>query len=174
MIELWNQTSGRSVPHIATALASSADAADRFRDTLAQASHPEFTASELLKRFEHFFAESEQIIPAACDALAAGRMEEFGSEVDRSQKLTDTLLGNQVANTVCLAQSARKIGAVAASAFGAGFGGAVWALTREDIADVFLERWANQYKKAYPREHALANFFLTKPGPAAFSITTAQ
>ena len=173
VIELWNQASGRSDPHIGAALASSADAADRFRDTLAQASHPEFTASELLKRFEHFFAESDQIIPAACDALAAGRMEEFGSEVDRSQELTDTLLGNQVANTIFLAQSARKVGVVAASAFGGGFGGAVWALTQQDIADEFLESWANQYKKAYPREHSLASFFLTRPGPAALSITTA-
>lgn len=171
VLDVWNKTTGRSDPHIAEALASSTDAAGRFRATLGQATHSEFGAEDLLKRFEHFFTESEEIIPAACDDLVAGRIEEFGSEVDRSQELSDILLDNQVANTVFLAQSARKVGAAAASAFGGGFGGAVWALVRKDIADEFLESWANQYEKSYPREYALASFFLTRPGPAALCIT---
>ena len=174
VIEVWNQASGRSDPHLAGALAGSAEAADGLRELLGQAHHPEFTADELLKRFEHFLAENEQIPPAACDALAAGRMEEFGREVDRSQELTETLLGNQVANTVFLAHSARELGAVASSAFGGGFGGAVWALTSQNNADDFLKDWADEYKKTYPRQYPSATFLLTRPGPAALCIQSAD
>ena len=63
---------------------------------------------------------------------------------------------------------------MASSAFGGGFGGAVWALTREDIADEFLKDWSNRYEKAYPREHGLASFFLSRPGPAALCIKAAE
>ena len=170
VLQVWNESTSCSDPHLAAALASSPDSLDRFRDALVNARHPEFTAEELSKRFEHFFAESEQILPAASNALAAEDLTEFGREVDRSQLLTDTPLGNQVPNTVFLAQSARQLGATAASAFGGGFGGAVWALTRQENADEFLKDWACEYQKKYPREHAMAAFFLTRPGPAALCI----
>ncbi len=170
VLKIWNQTTGRSDPHLAAALLSSPDAPDRLRDSLGRAHHGDFTTEELLKRFEHFFAENQQIIPAACDALGAQDMDEFARQVDRSQQLTESLLGNQVPNTVFLAQSARRLGAAAASAFGGGFGGAVWALVTENTADQLLKDWANQYKKTYPREYRLGTFFLTRPGPAALSI----
>ena len=55
-------------------------------------------------------------------------MAAFGDLVDRSQQLAERRLGNQVPETIELARSARELGARAASAFGAGFGGSVWAL----------------------------------------------
>ena len=174
VLQIWNESTARSDPHLAAAIASSTDAAQHIRDILAQASHPEFTADELLKRFEHFFAESEQILPAAGDALAGLDLAEFGRQVDRSQKLTDTLLGNQVPNTIFLAQSARQLGAAAASAFGGGFGGAVWALTSRNNADDFLKDWAAEYRNTHPHQHAQAQFFTTRPGPPALCIQIAQ
>ena len=57
-----------------------------------------------------------------------GDLDAFGALVDRSQALAESLLGNQVLQTIHLASSARQLGAVAASAFGAGFGGSVSAL----------------------------------------------
>ena len=45
-----------------------------------------------------------------------------------SQAEAETLLGNQVPETIALARAARELGAFAVVRFGAGFGGSVWAL----------------------------------------------
>jgi galactokinase len=42
---------------------------------------------------------------------------------------------------MALARAAREHGALAASSFGAGFGGSVWALVDRDAADDFATRW---------------------------------
>ena len=81
--------------------------------------------------------------------------------------LTERLLKNQVEETVFLAHTARKMGALAASAFGAGFGGAVWALVRMDQADAICREWGDEYRKAYPNRAPTSEFFLTRPGPGA-------
>ncbi len=47
---------------------------------------------------------------------------------ERSQEAAERWLGNQIPETIALARLARHVGATAASAFGAGFGGSVWAL----------------------------------------------
>jgi galactokinase len=66
-----------------------------------------------------------------------------------------------------LAASARRLGALAASAFGAGFGGSVWALVEKAKAGDFLARWSREYAAAHPAPAAAAEFFLTTAGPAA-------
>jgi len=129
-----------------------------------------FSAAELLTRFEHFLVESVEIVPAAGDALAAGDLEAFGRQVDRSQQVAETLLGNQVPQTVFLARAGRELGASAATGFGAGFGGSVWALVREADAPAMLDRWAARYREAFPAEAARALFFLSRAGPAAFDL----
>ena len=170
VVAAWNQATGREDPHIAAALASSAGAADRMRRLLGEEKGGGFVPAELLKRFEHFLAESEQIVPSACDALAGGELAEFGRHVDRSQKLTEELLGNQVPQTIFLARSARQVGACGASAFGAGFGGAVWALAPEGGAEEFLGRWRAAYLDAFGAAGEAGRFFTTRPGPAAFPL----
>ena len=69
-----------------------------------------------------------------------------------------------------LARTARKLGAAAASAFGAGFGGAVWALVASAAADEFLRDWANSYAESLPERAGGAEFLLTAAGPAAFEL----
>jgi len=169
----WRDTTGRDDATIADALAHSdpQDAAARMRTILAKppADGP-FSGEELAARFEHFWAENTEILPAAGDALAGGNLDEFGRLVDRSQRLAETLLGNQVPQTVFLARSARESGAAAASAFGAGFGGSVWAMVREDEAAAFLETWAARYAQAHAAAATHASFFATPPGPAAFEL----
>jgi len=172
-VDAWNEATGRDAAHLAAAIASEGDvaeAADRIRRVLSQAQHPQFAAAQLVRRFEHFLAESEQIVPAAGDALNARDVGAFGRLVDRSQELTETLLGNQVPETVFLAARARQLGAAAASAFGAGFGGSVWALVEADAAQAFLEAWAGRYREEFPGPAGNACFFLTRPGPAAFEL----
>jgi galactokinase len=124
----------------------------------------------LLARLEHFIAENVQILPAARKALEEQDLARFGDLVDQSQRAAELLLGNQVPETAHLAATARSLGAAAASAFGAGFGGGVWALVESAGADGFLESWAAAYHRRFP-EHAPAScFFATSPGPAAFRI----
>ena len=69
-----------------------------------------------------------------------------------------------------LAREARRLGAVAASSFGAGFGGSVWALVEEARSDAFMREWRLAYGRACPDAAARAVFFETSPGPAAFRL----
>jgi len=167
--ELWREHSGRADPHLAAALAGSADAAGRLVEVMRRAGGAE-ESQVLLARLEHFIAENEQIVPEAGDALARGDLPEFGRLVDQSQLAAEQLLGNQVPETSYLAASARAQGAVAASAFGAGFGGSVWALVRDDRAEPFLAAWSASYRGRYPQHAQAATFFLTAAGPAATAV----
>ena len=169
-VQAWNDATGWQDAHLADALASGTDVVEQMRRILREATSQEFNAEQLSRRFEHFYAESEEIIPAAGDALAQGDLDEFGRQVDRSQLLTDTLLQNQVEETIFLAQAARKLNAVAASAFGAGFGGGVWALVPTQDAQEFLADWARQYHQAYPQHVQRSQFFTSEPAPAAFAL----
>ncbi|MDC0935780.1 galactokinase family protein [Pirellulales bacterium] len=168
--ELWRGSVDQDVPHLAAAVASDTGAADQIRDLLATAQHPEFAASELNPRFEHFLAESEEIIPAVPDRLDESNLIRFGQLVDRSQALGAEQLGNQIPETITLAALARDHGAAAASAFGAGFGGSVWSLVRQDDVGAFLNRWAEAYAQRFPSSAARAEFFTTRAGPAAFPL----
>ena len=128
-----------------------------------------FEAEELRVRLEHFLSE-EALLQEAAASLAAGDLAGFGRCVDRSQELTDTLLGNQVPETRDLARLAREQGALAASAFGAGFGGSVWALARREEAAALCQRWRDSYAACSPARAPLSEFFTTGAGPAAFEI----
>ena len=166
VLELWCRATGRSDPTIAAAANSSPDAPERIRTVLQAANEGDFPAHELCDRFDQFHEESAVIIPSATDALVAGDFARFGALVDHSQEGAEKLLRNQVPETVALVRSARALGAVAASAFGAGFGGSVWAMTPVGQACEFERRWAAHYHDQFPAaEHA--RFFSTRPGPPA-------
>lgn len=150
---------------LADIIRSDPNAIDRLRDIVARCPHAAFDSAALLRRLEHFLGESERIIPAAADALAAGRLDRFGRLVDESQSGAERLLENQVPQTIHLARSARECGAAAASAFGAGFGGSVWALIEDSAAEPFLADWAAQYRNAFPAEAEHAVFFTSGAGP---------
>lgn len=124
----------------------------------------------LIDRFDQFVAESCRIIPAAGDALIAGRIEELGALVDQSQDLAERLLKNQVPETIFLAGSARECGAAAASAFGAGFGGSVWAMVRSDQLESFITQWQARYHTQFPRLAERSSFFPTAAGVPAMRV----
>ena len=170
LAELWRRETGRDDPHLANALNSSPDASARFRQIAAGAATTEFSAATLSARLEHFMVESGEIIPAAGRALQQGDLAGFGRLVDRSQQAAEQLLGNQVPETIYLAASARSHRAAAASAFGAGFGGSVWALVRAADAEPFLATWADRYRKKFPQHAPSSAFFTTAAGPAAFRV----
>ena len=167
LLALWNQSTGSTAPSLATACSSAPDAAERLRDLAGRSSAGSHETSALVARLDHFLLESEAIVPDAAAALEAGDLAHFGRLVDRSQLLAESLLGNQVPETSALARLARAEGAVAASAFGAGYGGSVWALVREEESAAFLRRWRGGYEAAWPGPAREATFFsTTAAGPA--------
>lgn len=163
----WRRRTDRPEPDLASILASGPDALERLRAAIAAAGGSEFTPGELLDRLEHFRQESETLVPQAGDALEDGDLAVFGLVVDRSQHLAGKLLGNQIPETVALAEAARELGAAAASSFGAGFGGAVWALVEESEADEFAGSWLADYLERYPEHEEGALALVTRAAPAA-------
>ena len=170
--ELWRRATGRDDPHLAAALASSPEAAEQIAEILksAETDDESISPEALLARFDHFRLENEEIRPAAGDALARGDVETFGRFTDESQHRAEQLLGNQVPETMYLAASARDGGAVASTAFGAGFGGSVWAMIQTTQTDSFLAAWAESYHARFPQHAKASLFFATGAGPAAFQI----
>ncbi|HVZ47390.1 MAG TPA: hypothetical protein VG916_01290, partial [Gemmatimonadaceae bacterium] len=170
LVRRWNAASGRADPTLAAALASGADAADRLT-ALAMAADESgdapVSAAGLVRRLAQFREECDEIVPGVSASLRAGDLARVGALVDRSQERAEHALENQVPETVHLARAARALGAHAASAFGAGFGGAVWAMVpTAGVAD-FLARWEESYRAAFPARAARARFLQTRPaGPA--------
>jgi galactokinase len=140
------------------------------RQSISQSAHPEFDRENLSRRYEQFLEEATTIIPKVGDLIAANSLDRVGLLVDRSQALAESALENQVPQTIELQRAARKLGAYAASAFGAGFGGSVWALVDEANATKFIEDWKRAYAAMFPKESKLASFFLTHAGPPVLRI----
>ena len=114
------------------------------------------TTSQPRDVVDRFVAEAQRLVPGATRALAAGDLATFGTLVDESQHLAEQWLGNQIPETSALARLARRLGADGASAFGAGFGGSVWALVEGD-GDAFARRWDEAA-------------FVARPGPPVTSL----
>ena len=156
---------------LADVLDASPDAFERLRHAIAGAESA-FPAADLARRLDQFVVEDRRILPAAIEALAAGRLSTFGTLVDRSQRAAEELLGNQVPETIALARLAREAGAHAASSFGAGFGGSVWALVNADVAGDFARRWLEGYAARHPEAATHAETFVTRPGFGAQKVGT--
>ena len=155
----WHQDTGRREATLADVVASGPAAVTRLR---------ELTAGEevLRGRLEQFLTESERLVPAAAIALEDGDLVELGHLADESQSAAARGLGNQVPETTDLQRLARELGAHAASAFGAGFGGSVWALVAADGAEDFAHRWLEAYRHLHP-QRTTATTAVTRPGGAA-------
>ncbi len=174
LLDLWHSASPtpESQPPAATLYdaLTSASAVARLHDIILSTQVPQFTPEALTARLDQFVLEALQIIPKASDALARGDLQTFGDLVDRSQAAAELWLGNQIPETIALTRLARTLGASAASAFGAGFGGSVWALIEASDASAFIAEWKRRYLAAFPRHADRADFFLTGAGPALFRV----
>jgi galactokinase len=111
-------------------------------------------------RLEHFAAEDARVAEAAA-AFARGNIRRIGELAAQSHDAAARLLGNQVPETHALVNLAREAGAVAASAFGGGWGGSVWALVPDAEAHAFLEHWLGAYRTQHP--HPPATGFVSPP-----------
>lgn len=170
VLSVWHEAKGAGAASLQAAVEERPEAREEMRLLLAGAGTDEYPAAALLDRFDQFCVESLELIPAAGDALERGDLRTFGSLVDASQLAAERWLRNQVPETVTLARLAREQGAWAASAFGAGFGGSVWALVRRDEAARFAAGWAQSYAAQFPAHAARGGFLVSRPGPAAYRV----
>jgi galactokinase len=172
LLKSWNTTTARADGTLAEALASASDAPDRFNEIARNNATAEFSVPHLLARLAQFQAETNVNVPCAAEAASARDWETFAEYVAESQAGAERALENQVPETIALVKQALNSGAIAASAFGAGFGGSVWALVRTVEAELFTTRWKAAYEVAAPQTASRAQFFTTRPAPPAFELTT--
>lgn len=153
------------------AATSSVNAVEQIGLAMALSTNSEFSPATLVDRFCQFVLESEKIIPAAGDALERGDLRAFGALVDDSQFGAEQGLGNQIPETIELARMARELGAYAASSFGAGFGGSVWALVSRADAEEFSEQWKEKYFTRFDGVNVeRSEFFISAPGPGLLRL----
>jgi galactokinase len=154
LVGLWNESRAGSARCLREAVTATPQAAAELQELARRAA----VDMDLVERLEQFLVESARLIPAAADAIARNELDALGPVVDESQHLAETQLQNQVQETIELQRLLRETGAVAASAFGAGFGGSVWGLFRESDVGAARERL---------KDHRT---FITRPGCAAFEL----
>jgi galactokinase len=169
ILDLWRKKTGRTDISLAAA-ASSPVAQAQIRGMISESHLDDFSAQTLLDRFDQFIGETTVIVPQAAAAIERADWDILGALVDRSQSAAESLLGNQVPETIALARLGRECGAIAASSFGAGFGGSVWALVHTASAERFLHDWEDRYRSFFSEPGGKASFFVTRSGPAALRI----
>jgi galactokinase len=160
LLALWNRETHRADASLASALRSSAEAPARLEDLARNAGE----APWLLARIEQFRAETERIVPAALAAFETADGAALGRLAVESQQRAETALRNQIPETMFLARSAMACGAHAASAFGAGFGGAVWAVADTLAVPELMRRWESEYAKEFPQRAGKAQWITVRPG----------
>lgn len=121
----------------------------------------------LALRARHFALETTELVPEAAAAIERADAATLGRLAIRSQQAAETLLGNQVPATSALARLAVSHGAHGATAFGGGFGGAVWALVDAEESAAFVARWRSAYGAAFPENRGAVSFFVTAPAAGA-------
>ncbi len=160
----WRRVTGRDAEHLGAALELSGGG-DAVIETVRAALPETADGRRRLDRCRHFVLQVETLVPAAMAAIEAADGDALGRLAVDSQRAAERWLGNQVPETSALVELARATGAIAASSFGAGFGGAVWAMVRRADADGQLRRWRRAYGDAFPDRRG--RFFVTGASGAA-------
>lgn len=165
---IWDAHSGQRAQSLCAALASHPHAAERLEKWIEGDEVTTFSAEELKRRLRHFIRENARP-PQAAAAFRDANEKVLGQLAADSQRDAHELLGNQIPETIALAQLARDIGAFASSSFGAGFGGSVWAAVRTADAARFGAEWVRAYEQRMPHVGKV-DWFIARPGPAATEI----
>jgi galactokinase len=165
LLDLWRRQES-DAQSLAAALRSSPGAAHRLLSLVRE--DEEAAQDDLERRLRHFVEEDARVLDAL-DACRRADRARLGWLSERSQAEAESLLGNHVPETVSLARRARDLGASAASSFGAGFGGSVWAVVQRDDAQGFADAWLADYRARFPGRTA-ATTFTMRPGPGVAQI----
>ncbi|MEO7189911.1 MAG: galactokinase family protein [Vicinamibacterales bacterium] len=170
VVSRWNERAGESHANLAELVRCRPGVLVDWGGMTTDAAAPAHRSHDLLRRLTHFINEDGRVL-ACADAFARADMADVGAIARASQEEADTLLGNQILETRELASLAVPQGAFAATSFGAGFGGSVWALVEGEAADaaVFLARWRQQYREVCP-QHGHASGFVVRPAPGLVEL----
>ena len=166
ILATWNEAHGTHEISLLDVLRGSPSAATELHRMLD--SGPD--AESLRRRLEQFRCETTELIPAAVDAIRRHDAPALGAAIERSHHLAVTVLANQVEETQYLAEHACSLGAIGASAFGAGFGGSVYAIVPLDAAAEFSTAWAANYREQFPHAAARAEFSQSRPAGGAQEV----
>lgn len=168
----WNEANGRSDATLASAVRSligEATGSEAMKDPQLKRLL-DFTKSNYERgRVEQFLIESLVLVPAGADAIATADANAIGAIVNRSHHLANERLLNQVPATNSMVSLARGMGAIGASAFGAGWGGSVYAIVPSTDAHAFADEWIERYRTEYDAPPS-ASAFVTRPGDSATQL----
>ncbi len=145
LVAVWNVETGRTDATLGEVLASAHDACERALSLVERAATEAVSAEYLRGRLRQYREETTVVVPAMVDAIARADAGDAARLMSHSQAMAEDSLQNQVPQTAWLAAHARAHGAMAATAFGAGFGGAVWALVTDGDAERFASAWMAAY-----------------------------
>jgi galactokinase len=168
IVRLWKSATNQSANSLTEILNSAPDAEDRLRGLLKDATYAAFNPKELSKRLDHLVIEN-RLVESVPNRVCSATINEFGNLAIQSHRAADRLLKNQTAETNRLVELATRLGAYGASAFGAGFGGSVWAIVDSGASGAFLTDWQRAYEKDFPQTGKRATFFTMRPGPPAIT-----
>jgi len=150
LVAAWNVETGRTDETLAAVLASADDAFDRVMVIAPRTATHGMDAAWLVGRLMQYRHETDVVVPRFVEAVERGDAALARESLEQSQRFAEERLENQVPQTAWLAAHASEHGAMGATAFGAGFGGAVWALVTSDGADEFAAAWMASYGAAHP------------------------
>jgi galactokinase len=166
LAELWTLGGGATGP--LGAVLDGPEAEARLAAAIGAPGHNGFSREELQARLAHFVGENRRV-DQALHAFREASAERLGALAAASQADAGALLGNQVEETDALTSAALGAGAFAASSFGAGFGGSVWALIDHADAARYAGEWEARYRTSCPGANPV-EWFATRPGPAALEV----
>jgi galactokinase len=169
LLEIWNTHMPAPARSLGEALSLDANAFSILNALIESGPTSGFAVDALRTRLTHFSREDARI-PLAAEAFARADAGGVGRLTAESQHDADTMLGNQIPETRALVKLALDLRAFAASAFGAGFGGSVWALCPLGDADRFAARWLERYRAEFPNP-TTAETFVARPGPPLTELT---
>jgi galactokinase len=167
LLQCWNDAADQPTRSLGAALCADGALA-RLRHLIAARTPAGYSASALATRLSHFAAEDGRV-PEAARAFALADARTLGILSRDSQREADEWLGNQTPETRALAGAAFDTGALAASSFGAGFGGSVWALVPSSDAKAFTDAWLADYVRRCPARSGV-EWFIARPGPALTEV----
>ena len=162
LLAIWNARAPEPARSLGQVLGSGNGEA-QMRSWLGPSADGQFSTEDLYKRLVHFMREDHRVELAA-RAFAHGDQSALGALSAGSQRDADELLGNQIPETRALAAAARAVGAFAASSFGAGFGGSVWALVQHHDAERFSREWVSSYRRGSTAPGPI-ECFVSRPAP---------
>jgi galactokinase len=162
-VQFHNQAFGTSFQLLRDlADAFGADGARRLEEPGAELAASRRVAElDLPGRYQQFFEEDRRLIPAAAQALERRDYTRLGELVDESHALSRVHLHNIVPEIDALQATARQLGALAASGFGAGFGGSAYAIVPNGTETLFTQTWREAYHRRFPERAAASYFFPT-------------